>query len=225
MKFTFLHTIDSNIALFANPLRDAGLEVNDHQVRADLLAEVTKRGGIDAEIQIEIAEALTKYAEGNDLLLLSCSSLSTVADQLKSEGVAVERTDRLLAEAVYRQMLASDPQGRLAVLVVAPTTQTPTGALFEAVRLEMGGEQIETDVILLPKVWDLFLKGDTDAYQTSLTRAIDDFLASSAHYEHVALGQASMAPALLGCQSKEAEKIWTVPGATCSYLSEKMGSK
>ena len=220
MKFSFLHSANSNIALFSQALEGAGFEPRAHYVRSDLLDSVTEKGGIDTALFEEIAGAIRRAASGVDLVLLTCSSLSPVVDQLKEAGVPVERTDRLLAEEVFDAALQEDGPSQVSILVAAPTTIGPTKELFETVRHEMGADGILLRVELLPMVWDLFLAGNFTGYREALSKAIDDFLDGN-EASHVVLGQASMGPALAGCQSGKAASVRTVAGATRSFLARK----
>jgi len=224
MSFSFLHSMDSNVQLFTKALEGAGVAPQRHVVREDLLASVTARGQIDEALSGEITEAIRTTGEGVDQVLLTCSSLSPVADQMKAQGVPVERTDGLLALAVFADALSKGEGSKLVVLVAAATTVDPTRSLFERCRKEMAAESVSLEVILLPNVWDIFLSGDLDGYKVALGGAIDDFLASSPEITHVALGQASMGPALAAATHPRAPEVWTVSGATRAYLiaSEKV---
>ncbi|SNY94322.1 hypothetical protein SAMN04515647_4643 [Cohaesibacter sp. ES.047] len=218
MSFSFLHSANSNIALFSKALEGAGVEPQQHVVRNDLLLEVTAKGQIDAPLSEAISAAITTTAKDVDLVLLTCSSLSPVADTLKADGVPVERTDGLLARAVLGDALAKGEGSKLVILVAAPTTTGLTRSLFERCRAEMGADRVPLEVELLPNVWDIFLSGDVEGYKSALTKALDRFLATS-DASHIALGQASMGPALDGCSDPKAAAVWTVAGATRDFLT------
>ena len=218
MSFTFLHSVQSNVALFSDALKGTGLTPADHDVRNEILSVVTERGGLDSETSAAVVDAVTENAQKADLVLLTCSSLSPVVDGLQADNVAVERTDRLLAEAVFADVVASKGEASVAVLIVAPTTLDATGALFEASRSKLGAEDVKLDIVLLPGVWDLFLAGDLSGYKAALSREIDAYLTKAVDVTHIALGQASMGPALDACSSPRAGDVWTVAGATRDYL-------
>ncbi|WP_319532182.1 hypothetical protein [uncultured Cohaesibacter sp.] len=218
MSFSFLHSVGSNVELFSQILEGSDKAPVQHVVRNDLLQAVTAKGQIDGPLGEDIAKAITDTVEDVDMVLLTCSSLSPVADQLKGEGVAVERTDGLLASAVFADALASGAGARLVVLVAAPTTVEPTRSLFERYRKDMGAEGVGLDVVLLPGVWDVFLAGDLEGYKAALAKAIDAFLTQSEDVSHVALGQASMGPALALSKHPKAAEVWTVAGATRDFL-------
>lgn len=219
MSFSFLHSVESNVALFSKALEGTGLVPQAHDVRGDLLSIVTERGGLDEETSAEVANAIHSSAKSADLVLLTCSSLSPAADRLKAEGVPVERTDRLLAEAVFANAMKAENKPAVAVLIAAPTTVEPTRTLFEACRVEMEAQSVGLDIILLPDVWNLFLSGDLEGYGKALTLAIDIFLGHADAFSHIALGQASMGPALEACHSPRASSVWTVAGATGDFLA------
>ena len=218
MSFSFLHSVASNVALFTNALKGSGLSAQAHDVRSDLLSSVTERGGMDAQIGAQVSDAIRSCAKSADLVLLTCSSLSPVVDALKAEGVQVERTDRLLAQAVFMDAMKT-PSASVAGLVAAPTTVEPTRSLFEACRDQMGAQSIGLEIIVLPDVWDLFLSGDLDGYNKALSVAIGRFLEDADAFSHVALGQASMGPSLETCLSTRARSVYTVAGATRDYLA------
>ncbi|WP_373236337.1 hypothetical protein, partial [Cohaesibacter celericrescens] len=207
------------VPLFEDAINGTNLSPKAHYVRADLLDKATAQGGIDEALSVEIADALHSYALDVDLLLLTCSSLSSVVDGVKASGVPAERTDRLLAEAVFAGAMKTPGAQSVAVLIAAPTTVVPTRTLFEQCRVEMGAEAVGLKVILLPDVWSLFLSGDLEAYRQALAKAIDAFLTGADAFSHVALGQASMGPALAFCQSPRANSVWTITGATRAYLA------
>ena len=219
MTFSFLHSMSSNATLFTDALGGSGLVPERHEVRQDLLEKVTARGQIDAALEAEIEAAIRDAGKDVDRVLLTCSSLSPVADRLKGEGVPVERTDGLLAEAVFRDAMQSRADASVAVLVVAPSTVDATGGLFERCRKQMGAQSVALGVILLPNVWDLFLSGDLEGYRAALAKEIDQYLEGNATISHVALGQASMAPALALCQSSKRTAVWTIPDATRAFLA------
>ena len=218
MTFTFLHTTHSNVGLFSDALAGTGLSTVGNDVRDDLLKTVTERGRIDEEMSAAISSAILTNAAKADQVLLTCSSLGPVADRLKSDGVAVERTDRLLADAIFSAAAKEADQTFVAVLVVAPTTIEATRHVFTASLNDLSAKHVDFAVHLLPEVWSLFLAGDLDGYRSALATEIDQFLDTNPDVKFVALGQASMGPALVDCESERASDVWTIADATRSYL-------
>nr|WP_321456363.1 hypothetical protein [uncultured Cohaesibacter sp.] len=218
MSFSFLHSIESNIALFSEALEGTNLVPEQHYVRNDLLQKVTKLGYIDADIGAEIERAILECARGVDLLLVTCSTLSPIADRLMVEGAPVLRTDRLLADDVFKKAMKNPGRSDIAILVTAPSTVEATGGLFKTCRDVLGAESIGVETILLPKIWDIFLSGDLEGYKKACIAALDEFLENDTKYTHVGVGQVSIAPSLAYCKSPRAEKVMSALSATRAYL-------
>ena len=140
------------MSLFADAVEGIKLLPQAHHVRADLMQKAAALGGLDEELSAEIADALRVCAMDVDLLLLTCSSLSPVADCLKAEGLRVERTDRLLAESVLADAMKMQGPQSIAVLIVAPTSLEPTRMLFQACREKLDAQFVGFEVVLLPDV-------------------------------------------------------------------------
>ncbi|MCT4656490.1 MAG: hypothetical protein N4A65_11830 [Cohaesibacter sp.] len=215
---SFLHTAQSNADLFSDEMARAGLAPASHHVKPDLLKEVSKGDGIGPDLHRAIVQSLEVALEDGSLLLCTCSSLGGVADELAAKGLPILRTDALLAKAFLSHAAACDPAAKCAVIVVAPGTVHLTARLFEAMQQQMGASGLQIDVIVLDKVWDLFLAGDHEGYLSGLASSLDVLTGGNQYYSHFALAQASMASAVQRCLSPAAKAVWTVPAATCDYL-------
>lgn len=189
MRIACLHTAHSNIAVFdhaaqavfGNPAR-ATLQ---HHVRADLLEAAEQAGGMTDDIAGATRMAIQALAASADAVLLTCSTLGPVADQLSATlAVPVLRVDRALAQEAIRG-------GRsIVALCAVATTMAPTRALFDALARDSGAT---VDVRLVEGAWDHFKAGATDAYLRAIANAAQDAYAQGA--DTVALAQSSMAGA------------------------------
>ena len=183
LRIACLHTAQSNISVFDAALADLGVDgvMLTHHVRADLLADAEREGGLTPEIQRRTREALDALAQTADAVLLTCSTLGPSVDGHET----VLRTDASLAHA------AVEGGGKVVVLCAAATTLEPTRDLFEAAARAVAAA---IDVRLVPGAWTAFKAGDADGYCRLIAEAVDDALRSGA--TTVALAQASMAGAL-----------------------------
>jgi len=189
MRIACLHTAESNVAVFARTAAQRGLTLT-HQVRADLLAEAMQAGGVTAEIAARTGNALLDLTNDADAVLLTCSTLGAVADDVAGKAsVPVLRVDAALARQAVRN------GGKIAVLCAAETTLGPTGALFGKAAQQTGAA---IDLRLVPGAWGAFLAGETQQYLAMIAAAADQ--AFSEGIEGVALAQASMADAAALCR-------------------------
>lgn len=187
MRIACLHTAESNVAIFENALLELApvdRTTLHHEVRADLLADAERAGGLTPGIAERTREALVGLRSLADAVVLTCSTLGPSVDGLDDDGPSapVLRVDAALArEAVKRG-------GRVVVLVAVETTVAPTRGLFEAAAAATGAL---VEVRLVPQAWAAFKAGNRDAYLRLVREAAER--ATSDGAETVALAQASMA--------------------------------
>ncbi|MDP4024988.1 aspartate/glutamate racemase family protein [Methylobacterium sp. NEAU 140] len=182
-----LHTAESNVAVFDDALGRSGLRgiALGHTVRADLLADAERAGGVTPEIAVRTADALRGLCASADAVLLTCSTLGPAAEAAAAGApVPVLRVD----EALARRAVAAG--GRVVVLCAVETTVDPTRRLFERVGSETGAEVV---VALVPGAWDAFRSGDRERYWDMIARSAE--AAEREGAACVALAQASMAAA------------------------------
>ena len=187
MKIACLHTAESNIAVFEAAAREIGLPetVLAHAVRADLLANAEKAGGLTYDIARETASLLRSLGQKADAVVLTCSTLGPTVDELEGTiRIPTLRVDAALAEQ------AVQVGGRIAVLCAVETTLGPTARLFATAA---AATQTPFEVRLVPGAWDLFKAGDRDGYLSAIAEAADAAYREGAAI--VALAQASMAGA------------------------------
>jgi len=198
MRIACLHTAQSNIAVFDRAAQDVFGEparaTLQHHVRADLLEAAEQAGGMTDDVACATRAAIQALAASADVVLLTCSTLGPVADELSATlAVPVLRVDRALAEEAIRA-----GQSIVALCAVA-TTMTPTRALFETLAEDSGAT---VDVRLVDGAWNHFKAGDTDAYLRAIANAAQEAYAQGA--DAVALAQSSMAGAAVLTRSHKA---------------------
>lgn len=187
LKISCLHTSQSNIALFEAVRRELKLDdvILKHRVRADLLADAEKAGGVTDTILDRAADELRSVAAGADGVLLTCSTIGAAAARA-APGIEapVLRVDEALAEEATRN------GGNIIVLCTVGTTIAPTRALFEAAAV---ASSATIEVRLVPGAWEFFRNGQHEDYFAAIAAAADT--AADERVAGVALAQASMAGA------------------------------
>jgi hypothetical protein len=186
-RIACLHTAESNIAVFEAACQNLGSGYDvalRHEVRADLLADAAKAGGLNREIADRTGKALLALCDEADAVILTCSTLGPSIAACTSARVPVLRVDEALARETVRD------GGRVAVLCAVETTLVPTRTLFEEAAEGTGAT---VDVQLVPGAWAAFQEGDRDRYFELVAAAADEAVRQGA--SRVALAQASMAGA------------------------------
>lgn len=150
MRIGCLHTAASNVAVLERAATSfEGVSLR-HIVRPDLLA-AAGRAGLTSAIAAETRFALDELAVDCDAVLLTCSSLGGVVDDVAASAVPMLRVDRALAERAVAD------GGRVIVLCAAPSSVEPTGILFRQAAQATGAA---IDMRLVPHAWTDFLAGD-----------------------------------------------------------------
>lgn len=189
MRIACLHTADSNIAVFAEACADPAVALS-HTVRADLLTAAEQAGGVTSEIAARTADALTRLSLNADAVLLTCSTLGPVVEEVAvSASAPVLRVDAALAAAA---MLAGR---RVVALCAIETTVAPTRRLFEEAA---AANSAAVEIRLVPGAWKAFKAGEIGDYHAMIAAAADRAYRDGAHV--VALAQASMAGAAVLCR-------------------------
>ncbi|MBB5695812.1 aspartate/glutamate racemase family protein [Muricoccus pecuniae] len=194
MRLACLHTAQSNIAVFEAAGRDLGLGAGTlrHEVRADLLADAERDGGLTPEIEARTGEALLALSEGADAVLLTCSTLGPAAQAVAGmASVPVLRLDAAFAAEAVRE------GGKVVALCAVETTLGPTRAVFEEAARATGAE---VEVRLVADAWAAFKAGERDRYLAMVAAASDAAIQDGA--TRVALAQASMAGAAELCREE-----------------------
>ena len=187
MRIACLHTAESNVAVFEAARGRLGLaEITlQHQVRADLLADAERDGGLIPQIEARTREALLALCNTADAVLLTCSTLGpAVAALIGLTPAPVLRVDIALAAEAMRE------RGKVVALCAIETTLGPTRTLFEAAARATGAT---LEIRFVPGAWEAFKAGDRDSYLAMIADAADQAIRDGAW--RVALAQASMAGA------------------------------
>ena len=187
MRIGCLHTADSNIAVFDAAAQALGPDrpVLNHEVRADLLLAAEQAGGLTSDIADRTRAALLALCEGNDVVVLTCSTLGPAVEGIESTvSIPVLRIDASLAKQAVRD------GGKVVALCAVESTVAPTTRIFlEAAH----GTEAVIEVRLVPGAWAMFKAGDMKGYLATIARAADSAYEDGAVV--VALAQASMARA------------------------------
>lgn len=126
------------------------------------------------------------HAGGADIVMLTCSSISHLADPASREvGVPVFRIDEALADA------AVATGDRIAILATLPTTLRPTTALLEE-RAALAGRSPELVTEVIEGAFAAVAGGDRSEHDRLVAAAIERVAADT---DVVVLAQASMASA------------------------------
>ena len=187
MRIGCLHTADSNIAVFDAAAQALGPDrpVLNHEVRADLLLAAEQAGGLTSDIADRTRAALLALCDGNDVVVLTCSTLGPAVEGIESAvSIPVLRIDASLAKQAVRV------SGKVVALCAVESTVAPTTRIFlEAAH----GTEAVIEVRLVPGAWAMFKAGDMKGYLATIARAADKAYEDGAVV--VALAQASMARA------------------------------
>lgn len=186
MAIGFLHTASEHTATFDRLIVDyAGLEAGRaHVVVPQLLADAIDRGIGDPGVRDGLALELRSFPEGVDEIIVTCSTLGGIAEELAPPGgPLVTRVDRPMAEA------AIAAGHRIGVAYSTSATVLPTTSLLWEVAAAVGSA-IDLDLIDCEAAWKLFLAGKRDDYLAAVAATIRE----RAHdVDVVILAQASMA--------------------------------
>lgn len=187
MAIGFLHTAFEHTAVFDQlVVSHGGLSAaRSHLVAPELLSDAMDRGTDDARVRHQLVETLGRFPEGVDQILVTCSTLGGIAEQLApAAGPPVTRVDRPMAEA------AVAVGGRIGLAYSISSTVVPTSALLWEVATD-AARSIDLDLIDCEAAWKYFHAGERDRY---LSMVADSIRERSHDIDAVVLAQASMAP-------------------------------
>jgi hypothetical protein len=175
------HTTASNETLFRSLLAEMGPDIPArHILGADLLDRAIAQGRVTADIAAETKDRMrAALADGAQMLLCTCSTLGTCADEMNDPRVL--RIDRAMAQRAIAQ------GGRILVAACVASTLEPTVQLL----LESASPaRIET--LLMADLWPHFQLGEPMIYWQGIA---DRLRKRAAAYDCIVLAQASMAGA------------------------------
>ena len=184
----FLHTASVHVDTFTELVGSRAH--TRHIVDESLLADA-RAHGVDDALRDRLVARLRAVADGSDVVVCTCSTLSGEAEGLASHvAVPVIRIDRPLAEA------AVSIGRRVALVAAVESTVAPTSNLLHEVAFHQGVE-LELSVVQCFDAWSHFERGDTHAYLQSIARHVSDFPDA---VDVFVLAQASMARATEYCK-------------------------
>lgn len=167
MRISFLHTIESNQAVFANAAAHAGLSATQqrHTVRSDLRKAVDERNMSEDEIHDQIRRTVRDLASTADAVIVTCATIGPIAEAIADIAVPIIRADVALADAASRA-------GRnIVVLCAVESTVEANRTLFGHYAAATG---TRITVRLVPGVWASFQNGDIEACLQACAQAAQD---------------------------------------------------
>ena len=193
VTISFLHTAEVHVRTFTRLVEELGPgTVSAHVVDESLLADAQLLGIADVGLRERLTLRLRESAEGADVVVCTCSTISGLAEDLAAViDVSLVRVDRPMAERAV--VLGS----LIAVVAALDSTLDPTIALLEE-SAAARGHSVSISSVVSEGAWDLFCSGDLDGYASAVATTID---AIDHRADVVVLAQASMAPAALLARS------------------------
>ncbi len=188
---TLFHTTASNETLFRTLLAEMGPEIEArHILAADLLDRAIAQGRVTADIAADVrARMRAALDDGARMLLCTCSTLGTCADEMNDPRVL--RIDRAMAQRAVAQ------GGRVLVAACVASTLEPTVKLLResAPPARIGTAANETPQIktlLMDDLWPHFQLGEPIVYWQGIAERLRK---QAPAYDCIVLAQASMAGA------------------------------
>ena len=178
---TLFHTAPSNETLFRGLLAEMGPEIpSRHVLAADLLDRATAEGRVTPDIASDVtARMQAALDDGARMLLCTCSTLGTCADQMNDPRVM--RIDRAMAQR------ATTAGGRVLVAACVASTLDPTVTL-----LRESGPNAQIETLLMADLWPRFQAGERELYWQGIAERLRE---RASAFDCIVLAQASMAGA------------------------------
>jgi len=167
MKISFLHTIESNKAVFGLAAVKAGWSADQirHATREDLRQAMAQQPAPSGSAHGLVHEALRGLMAEADAVIVTCATLGPAVDTLAAPSVPIIRADAALAEAASRA-------GRnIAVLCAVESSVAPNRALFEHYAAATGAS---VTVQLIPGAWALYQEGKQAACMAACAQVADE---------------------------------------------------
>ena len=186
-QITFVHTSDRHVETFDRLLADKpDAPAARHIVREDWLQEAM-RNGVHEILRASVLECLSEAAETSDVVVCTCSTIGTVADDCAEDHANLIRIDRPMAE---RAVAAGD---KVLMVYCLDSTERPTRDLLADVA-EKSGRTIAIEALSCPSAWQAFVRGDVEDFGRQIADTIRTALAKgSGDVSSILLAQASMA--------------------------------
>jgi len=179
---TLFHTTASNETLFRTLLAEMAPEIpSRHVLAADLLDRAAAAGRVTPDIAADVKERMQAALDGGTrLLLCTCSTLGTCADEMNDPRVS--RIDRAMAQQAVAQ------GERVLVAACVASTLEPTLQLLR----ESAPETTRIETLLMADLWPYFQAGERTLYWQGIAERLRE---KASPYDCIVLAQASMAGA------------------------------
>lgn len=167
MRISFLHTIDTNEAVFGLAAMKAGWSSDQirHATREDLRQAMAQQSAPNCGAHGRVHEAVRSLMAGADAVIVTCATLGPAIDTMGETSVPIIRADAALAKAASRA-------GRnLVVLCAVESSVAPNRELFE---LHAAATGASVTVRLIPNAWALYQEGETAACMAACAQAADE---------------------------------------------------
>lgn len=184
-RLGIVHTVSQLAATFAELAGELLPGVQTTVITDELLLKRTIRdGAVDDVTRDRLRGHVDALADfGVDAVLVTCSSVGALVDELAPRAVPVVRVDRAMAE---RAVTLGSTVGVLATL---PTTLAPTTELVEAAARD-AGRTVRVVSRLCDGAFAALQGGDPERHDAIIARELDRL---AAEVDVVVLAQASMA--------------------------------
>ena len=149
-----------------------------------LVTEIERRGGLTPSLVRRLTSLVTLAQEaGAELVLLSCTAYSPVADDVqKQSDIPVLKIDELMVRAALGRAR------KIGLIATVPAGLTMQRQLIDQIAGEMGRE-IELDAVLKPEAFQALAAGRRDEHDAIVLAEVERLAATN---ELVMLAQASM---------------------------------
>ncbi|MFC4276614.1 arylsulfatase [Achromobacter aloeverae] len=164
MRISFLHTMESNEAVFGLAASKAGWSPDQirHVVRADLRQAMEQQAPSSGGAHKLVHGVLRELASDADAVIVTCATLGPAVDTMAASPCRFIRADAALAEA------ASRSGKKLAVLCAVESSIAPNRTLFERYAANTGAS---VTVQLVPGAWALYQEGKHAACMSTCAQA------------------------------------------------------
>jgi Asp/Glu/hydantoin racemase len=188
-RLALVHTVRSLVPVFDRLTRELAPDVATTDVVDEALLEEAIAGGEVPPATAARLEGHVRHAlhEGADLVLVTCSSMGDVVDDLRARhGWPLLRVDEAMVDAA----LAAG--SRIGVVATLGSTLRPTTDLVRRRARESGRDQASVEVVprLVDGAFAALKAGDIEAHDEAVGTALRDMLP---RVDVVILAQASMA--------------------------------
>lgn len=197
-RVVLIHTVEGNINVFGALAQELAPDLPiEHVVDESLLGDTIAAGTLTPEVRQRFRErAEAARRDGADIIMLTCSSVGPSADGLGDElGVTVLR----VAEAMAEKAVELGP--RIGVAATLPTTLSPTADLIYRAAAQMD-RAAEVTTSLAEGAFQALRSGDGAQHDALVVAALQTL---AANVDVIVLAQASMARAVNGADSLEAD--------------------